>query len=65
MKNKSAVIGVIIMVLVLSLLSGCVGDSEYETAGKTFGSWGKNNPSTWTDTQKSYFNNFMDWADKN
>lgn len=54
----------IIIICLLGLLGSCMPDSEYETAGKTFGTWIKTDPRKWTDTQTDYFNNFMDWADK-
>ena len=54
---------VIIIVILLALLGSCAPDSEYEKAGKEFGSWINTDPNKWTDTQKTYFNNFMDWAD--
>ena len=63
-KGKT-IIGIIIVVAVLALFGSCSGESEYEKAGKEFGSWVNKDPSSWTDTQKDYFNNFMDWADKN
>ena len=53
-----------ISLITIATLSGCV-ESEYERAGKEFGSWVNTDPHKWTDTQKDYFNNFMDWADKN
>ena len=59
------IIGIIIVVAILALIGSCSGDSEYEKAGKEFGSWVNKDPSSWSDTQKDYFNNFMDWADKN
>lgn len=55
---------VVVSVMAIGLLSGCV-ESEYERAGKEFGSWVNTDPNKWTDTQKDYFNDFMDWADKN
>ena len=55
---------IILVIFILGLLSGCV-ESEYERAGKEFGSWINKNPNTWSKSQKDYFNNFMDWADNN
>ncbi len=63
MKGKG--IWAIIIILLLLGLLGSGSDSEYETAGKTFGSWVNSNPNSWSDTEKQYFNDFMDWADKN
>ncbi|MBQ7119137.1 MAG: hypothetical protein IJO09_02880 [Oscillospiraceae bacterium] len=60
---KKTVIGILVIMLI-GLLSGCI-ESEYEKAGKDFDSWVNTDPNNWTDTQKDYFNDFMDWADKN
>ena len=65
MNKKGIVIAIIVIVFLLILLGSCAGDSEYEQAGKEFGSWINKDPKSWSDTQKDYFNNFMDWADKN
>ena len=54
----------LVLLMTIAAFSGC-GDSEYERAGKEFGSWVNKGPSKWTNTQKEYFNDFMDWADKN
>ena len=43
--------------MLIGLLSGC-WESEYEKAGKDFGSWVNKDPNKWTDTQKDYFNDF-------
>ena len=63
MKGKG-IWAIIIILLLLGLLGSC-SDSEYETAGKTFGSWVNSDPNTWSDTEKQYFNDFMAWADEN
>lgn len=55
---------VTLSILMVGLLSSCM-ESEYERAGKEFGSWVNTDPNKWTKTQKDYFNNFMDWSDKN
>lgn len=59
------IIAIIVATLILALIGSCSEDSEYEKAGKEFGSWVNKDPSSWSDTQKDYFNDFMDWADKN
>ena len=59
------IIGIIVAVAILALIGSCTADTEYEKAGKEFGSWVNKDPNSWSDTQKDYFNNFMDWADKN
>ncbi len=64
MKSEK-IIAIIGVLLFLGLLGSCVGDSEYERAGKEFSTWVNKDPNTWSDTEKEYFNNFMDWADKN
>ena len=58
------VIAIIVVVLLL-LIGSCGSESEYERAGKEFGSWVNTYPNGWTDTQKDYFNNFMEWSDNN
>jgi|GEM_PF-1442616 len=65
--NKKLVLAVVVVIIVvLGLAHACsLGDTEYEKAGKEFGSWANTDPNKWTDTQKDYFNNFTDWADKN
>ena len=65
MNKLSGIITVAAILLFISLIGGCMGDSEYERAGKEFGTWVNTDPNGWTDTQKNYFNDFMDWADKN
>lgn len=63
--SKKGWIGIIAaLVVFMTLLSGCF-ESEYEKAGKEFNTWIKKDPRSWTDTQKKYYNDFMDWADKN
>ncbi len=49
--------------LFLFALCGCA-ESEYSKAGKDFDNWIKDDPKTWTDTEKRYYNDFMDWVDK-
>ena len=64
--NGSGCLTAIIFLIVLGLLGMLFGeDTEYEKAGKTFGTWIKTDPNKWTNTQKDYFNDFMDWADRN
>ena len=55
----------IVIIALLAMIGSCSAfDSDYEKAGKTFGTWINTDPNRWTDTQKDYFNDFMDWADK-
>ena len=35
-------------------------ESDYEKAGKEFDTWIGEDPSTWTDTEKQYFNDFWE-----
>ena len=51
-------------IIVLAMIGGGM-ESDYEKAGKEFETWIGEDPRTWTDTEKQYFNDFMDWADKN
>lgn len=64
-KKGAGFISVIAVIVLLGLLGSCAGDTEYERAGKEFGSWVNTDPSGWTDTQKNYFNDFMEWSDNN
>ncbi len=64
--DKKVVFGVIIVLAIIAgLLGGCVGESDYEKAGKEFGTWMKEDPKSWSKTEKQYFNDFMEWSDKN
>lgn len=67
--NMGCLISVIIAGIILGLLligaDSAGGGSDYEKAGKEFGTWMQKDPSTWTDTQKDYFNDFWEWSDKN
>lgn len=65
MKGKEILATVMIIILLLALIGSCSEESEYEKAGKNFGTWARRDPKTWSDTEKEYFNNFMDWEDKN
>lgn len=56
------IISIVILVL---LMIGGGKESEYERAGKEFGTWTKKDPSTWTDTQRQYMDDFLKWSDKN
>ena len=38
--------------------------SEYSKAGETFDSWVNTDPNTWTDAQKDYFNDVMNYEGK-
>ncbi len=64
--DKKSIFGIIIVgIIILGILGSCVGESEYEKAGDEFGTWIKEDPKSWSDTEKQYFNDLMDWADKN
>jgi len=67
MSDKGKVILAIVAVLLFLGLIGksCGATSEYEEAGNNFGQWMREDPSTWSDTEKQYFNDFMEWSDKN
>ena len=54
---------IVIVVILLALIGSCGGESEYERAGNEFSSWVNTDPNGWTDTQKDYFINFMEWSD--
>lgn len=63
--NKKVIIGIVLAFVAMAALFGsCSEDSEYERAGKEFGSWVNKGPENWSNTEKEYFNNFMDWANK-
>lgn len=61
---KKAIFIIIIVIILVALLGQCAGDTEYERAGKEFNSWTKKDPNTWTDTQKEYFNDLIEWSGK-
>ena len=64
--DKYKIIGIVAVIVLFILLGSCFGGkSEYEEAGETFGQWVNSDPNDWTDTQKDYFNDFMEWSDKN
>ena len=56
---------IFIVILVLIAVVGGGNESEYETAGKEFETWIGEDPRTWTDTEKQYFEDFWEWTDKN
>ena len=55
---------VLIVIIVLALI-GSGMESDYERAGKEFETWIGEDPRTWTDTEKQYFEDFWEWADEN
>lgn len=62
-KKGNGCLLVIIVIALLGLIGSCCNlESDYEKAGKSFGTWVNSDPNNWTDTQKNYFNNFMDWS---
>ena len=63
MDKGKIIAGIVAIVVLVVLFAQCSEDSEYEKAGKTFGSWVNKDPKYWSDTEKEYFNNFMDWSD--
>lgn len=60
-KKGSGWVWVLIALLFLGLLGSMMGDSDYEKAGKSYGSWVSTDPKTWTTTQKNFYNNFNKW----
>lgn len=54
----------IVIILILAMI-GSGMENDYEKAGKDFSTWTKQDPSTWTDTQNQYFNDFWEWSSKN
>ena len=38
--------------------------SNYDKAEKTFDTWSKQDPNTWTDAQSDYFNDVMNYSNK-
>lgn len=56
------VIGIILIVLVA--IGGGI-ESDYERAGKEFETWVNEDPRTWSDTEKQYFEDFWEWMDEN
>ena len=58
------IIIILIVFVILAMISGGT-ESEYEKAGNEFETWINEDPRTWTDTERQYFNDFWEWADKN
>lgn len=70
MNNKNpgsgCLTGIIVFIVIILLAvigSGIEGD--YEKAGEEFETWISEDPRTWTDTEKQYFNDFWEWSSKN
>lgn len=64
--GSGCLIGIVIVVILMLLLAiGGSFESDYERAGKEFDDWINDDPRTWTDTEKQYFDDFMDWANDN
>lgn len=55
---------VIVIIVVLVAIGGSI-ESDYERAGKEFETWINEDPRTWTDTERQYFEDFWDWANEN
>lgn len=66
-KNLKGCLIVLIVFIILAILAmaGSGMENDYDRAGRQFETWTKQDPSTWTDTQNQYFNDFWEWADKN
>lgn len=60
------IVVVIIVITILAVLQPIIfgTTTEYEKAGKEFGTWIKKDPSTWTETQREYYGNYADWISK-
>lgn len=56
---------IILIVFVILAMIGSGIESDYEKAGNEFETWINEDPRTWTDTERQYFNDFWEWADKN
>ena len=67
MSNKAkGILYVIIFLICLGSLGSCMGvESDYERAGNEFGTWVNEDPSGWSDTEREYFNDFMEWSSEN
>ena len=64
--GQGCLTGIIVIVVILILLAvGSDIESDYERAGREFESWISKDPRTWTNTERQYFNDFWEWADKN
>lgn len=70
MNNKNpgsgCLTGIIVFIVIILLAvigSGIEGD--YEKTGEEFETWISEDPRTWTDTEKQYFNDFWEWSSKN
>lgn len=56
---------IVFIVIILLGALGLGGESDYEKAGKEFNIWINEDPRTWTDTERQYFDDLWEWADKN
>ena len=64
-KGKTIIAIIVILIIIGVLGKACGATNEYEEAGNSFGQWIREDPNTWSDTEKQYFNDFMEWSDKN
>lgn len=64
-KNRGCIVGIIIAIILFVLALSQVEESDYEKAGKEFETWINEDPSTWTDTERQYFNDFWEWTNEN
>lgn len=66
-KKPNGCLIIIIIIAVLSFITALGGgsESEYEKAGKEFNTWINEDPNTWSDVEKEYLNDLMEWADNN
>lgn len=60
----TAIIVSFFLIIALLAAGGSGKESKYEKAGKEFDTWIGQDPQTWTDTEKQYFDDFWEWADK-
>ena len=63
-KGHGWLIFIIIAIVLVLAMAGGTEDSEYEKAGKEFETWMKEDPRTWSDTEKQYLDDLMKWSDE-
>lgn len=65
-KRSSTTIWVIIItVAILGMISGCSSSNYYEDERNAFSNQMHKDPSNWSSEEKSRYNDFIDWSNKN
>lgn len=59
------IVFVVLVLLLLLISSSGMLESDYERAGKEFETWINEDPRTWSDTERQYFEDFWEWSNNN